>query len=393
MKLDILTEIFLPDANGGALRIANLARNCAAQGIDVRVITKSRLLDQSRSAPSFEKKDGFRVYRQDTSPNLLSSFLNYLTHVDLPTFFAYYSSLRKMYLKNKPDALYVRQSFALQLAALLLRKEFSIPVFFEFHRFNSRSDFNLRKIGRLHFLFYHLLEKSLLSRTDGIIAISDVNKRELVADGMKDKEIVVVPNGVDVDVFSPPQIKKPETSQILYFGFIRPNEGVDTLMKAMPYLIEKIPDIKLVIVGTGPAMQSNIELSKSLGLEDHVDFRGEVTLKELLKCLHTVNLFVYPRRGIPYHKNFLGLKVLEALATGTPVVTGDIGILADFIRENKCGYLSKPDNPNSLSDTIVKALSDKQALAKMSKKAIASTKDMTWAKSSKKLTKALEQSI
>jgi D-inositol-3-phosphate glycosyltransferase len=119
--------------------------------------------------------------------------------------------------------------------------------------------------------------------------------------------------------------------------------------------LRKYPDLKLLIVGGDGYERGELErlktLSDSLGLSGHVEFRKPVPQPELIAYYSAADVFVLPS----HHESF-GMVALEAMACGTPVVSGPIGDLVNIIRPGVNGYVARDNSPPNLASAISYAL-------------------------------------
>ncbi len=132
---------------------------------------------------------------------------------------------------------------------------------------------------------------------------------------------------------------------------IWPKKGHEDLIRAMPHIISAFPLTRLEILGTGPLMAKMKALTKSLGLEKAVKFRGFV--EDLYPALSSLDVFVFPTLTEAFP-----ISVMEAMAVGLPVAASDVGGIPEMVEHGKTGLLFSPKNPVSLADAVIKILSD-----------------------------------
>jgi glycosyltransferase involved in cell wall biosynthesis len=128
-------------------------------------------------------------------------------------------------------------------------------------------------------------------------------------------------------------------------------KGITFLLAAMPEIIRFFPDITLVIAGKGPLEEKLKEQTIALGVESHVLFVGmRLDIPEVIKLF---DCYVLPSlwEGLP-------MVLLEAMAVGCPIVATDVGGVSSIIKSGENGILTKPRNPQELTDGIIKMLSN-----------------------------------
>jgi glycosyltransferase involved in cell wall biosynthesis len=181
-------------------------------------------------------------------------------------------------------------------------------------------------------------------------------------------KIEVVHNGVDVERFQPVTIDDAERCR-LGFDVNRPNvfflsvldghhgyKGLNVLLEAISLLHDrsgKVPH--LLVGGDGDARSQYEQEAISLGIEDHVSFLGYIKEDDLVTYYSEADLFALP--SLSSDQEGFGLVLLEALASGTPVVTTDVVGISEAVRNNDIGDIVPRNDPTELATTIDDLLS------------------------------------
>ncbi len=169
----------------------------------------------------------------------------------------------------------------------------------------------------------------------------------------------VVPLGVDHVRFHPPQLAYAGPPTLLFVGRLRYYKGLDTLLQAM----RDLPDVRLRIVGTGEMETPLRALAAGLGIQERVRFEGDVPDAELPKVYTNATLFVLPANA---RSEAYGLVLLEAMASGLPCVTTEIGTGTSWIvQDGLTGSVVPPRNPEALACAISDLLAEPAALYEM----------------------------
>ena len=177
-------------------------------------------------------------------------------------------------------------------------------------------------------------------------------------------KVTVIPNGVEISNFNlninREEVKrrygiKPNERIVLFIGRLVPQKGVDTLIKAVPLIVQRHRDAKILIAGDGWSRTYLEELAKSMGLGDHVRFLGFISDWELADLMVAADVLVVPSVYEPF-----GIVALEGMAAGTPVVATNIGGLSEIIEHDKTGVLVYPRNPESIAWGVNRVLSDRK---------------------------------
>ena len=213
---------------------------------------------------------------------------------------------------------------------------------------------------------------------DHIITISNSTKKDIISQYKINKEkITVAYPGFNNDIFHKSSNKS--ENYIIYIGTIQPRKNLIRLMEA----VSKIENLRLVVVGKtegegkkGWKYEEILETPKRLGIEDRVEFRGFVPLKELSGLLAGAQAFVLPS----LYEGF-GIPVLEAMASGTPVIVSNVSSLPEVV--GKAGLLVNPNSVDQIEQAIRTIVSDKEIREKYSRLGIEQAKKFSWDKMAK----------
>lgn len=194
--------------------------------------------------------------------------------------------------------------------------------------------------------YYYTLERLLLRRADAVICPSHALADSLVASGVSSRRVTVIPNGVELDAwpFRPRRQPAPPL-RILYVGRLSPEKNVPALLRACALLEGRRRRICLSLAGDGPQGAELRAHADELGLGPVVEFLGHRT--DVQDVLAQADVFVNPSltEAMPN-------AVLEALASGVPVVATDVGDTARLVLHEQTGLLVPPDDPAALADAI-----------------------------------------
>jgi glycosyltransferase involved in cell wall biosynthesis len=203
-------------------------------------------------------------------------------------------------------------------------------------------------------------EERMLERSDRLIAVSDFTRRELLQYyKVKESKIRVIHNGVDVNKFQPAADKRkakealgfnPDDKAILSVGRLYARKGLFTLIESMVPVTRKFRNAKFIIAGKGLSneMKKLVDYATKLGVEDNIIFTGYFPDKKLPRLYQAADIFAFST----FYEN-LPFAVLEALSTGLPVVTTNVGGIPEMIEDGKNGFLVEPANSRALADRIL----------------------------------------
>jgi asparagine synthase (glutamine-hydrolysing) len=137
-------------------------------------------------------------------------------------------------------------------------------------------------------------------------------------------------------------------------------KGIDTVIRALPKVIEKIPNVRYVVVGDGDDRSRLERLADATGVRERVFFMPQSTDRKLAEYYRACDIFV-----MPSSKEGFGLVFLEAMAFGKPVIGGNFGGTPDLIKDGVNGFLVKCNDPDALAGRITLLLASPELRAFM----------------------------
>ena len=206
-----------------------------------------------------------------------------------------------------------------------------------------------------------------------IFTVSESTRKELVNLGFPKEKTDILYNAIEHELFEKIKIEKSATPLITYIGRIKKYKNINKIIDAMPLLIKKIPDLKLIIGGKGDYLDALKEQVEKLNLQKNVEFTGFLSEEEKAELLGKAWVFVTMAE-----KEGWGITVIEANAMKTPAIGSDVPGLQDSIQNNKTGYLVPLNNLNKLVNKIETLLEDKNELKKLSENAYNWSKKFSW---------------
>jgi glycosyltransferase involved in cell wall biosynthesis len=181
--------------------------------------------------------------------------------------------------------------------------------------------------------------------------------------GIPNHLITVVHNGVDSQRFSPGT--KANSPHVVFVGRLRRYKSVDVIIRAMPTILQKIPELHLDIVGSGPMADELRNLAEMLCVASSVQFHGFVNELDKVELLRRAHIAIQPSM-----KEGWGLTVIEANACGTPVIAANVPGLIDSVVHDETGILVPYGDPNALAQEVVALLTDSGRLLRLSQAAV-----------------------
>lgn len=138
-------------------------------------------------------------------------------------------------------------------------------------------------------------------------------------------------------------------------------KGVDTVIRAMPEIVKKVPDAHYVIVGNGVYDSELKKLTRTLGMQSYITFIGFVAHENMREFYEMCDVFVLTSRDIPGKPQTegFGLVFLEANLFGKPVIASRTGGIADAVLDGQTGLMVEPNNPSETAAAVIRLLTDK----------------------------------
>jgi phosphatidylinositol alpha-1,6-mannosyltransferase len=346
----VLTEQFLPTAGGS---ITWLVNTYSRYGPGKVIFVAS----QNAGGEAADRTLPFPVERTsmtmtDWDPTIPASFLCYLKSV-----LCVLQICRKYKIRQIHCAKVLPEGFIAFIVSLYTHTPFLIYA----HGEEIQSGLTSRK-------FRWLLPK-IYSRAFAIIANSSNTSRLLQEIGIASRKIHIIHPGVNTQKFiceinSSGVIRNRYNLYnkhiLLTVGRLQRRKGHDMVIKALPRIKQRFPDVHYVVVGTGEELFSLQNLASEEGVTDSVLFVGYVPDDEIPSYYAACDIFLMPNRQIGADIEGFGMVFLEASAAGKPVIGGKSGGTDDAILDGVTGLRINGDNVDQITNAVLALLSDPQ---------------------------------
>jgi L-malate glycosyltransferase len=207
-----------------------------------------------------------------------------------------------------------------------------------------------------------------INQSDAVTAVSESLKRETYEYFKITKDIHVIPNFIDVDLYShtseecPKNNYAPNGEKILtHISNFRKVKRIDDVIRVFESVQKQI-NAKLLMVGDGPEREVAEGMVEQMGIRDKVLFLGKITSPERILCIS--DLFL-----LPSETESFGLAALEAMAAGVPVISSNTGGIPEVNVHNVTGMLSNVGDVYDMAKNCVIVLRDEAKMALMKKNA------------------------
>ena len=380
MRIAITSDLYYPMTNGVAVFAHNLAKGLAQQGHEVLVICPSFNGRQHR-----EKRDGvttfyLRSIRFPFYPDQINEvpagkeFLG----MSLPRL-AYrhglwitvdpYPAMKKALNKFRPDVIHNQTAEMIAFAARRYAKKYDVPMVSTGHAYpdNITSQLKIFKpIKKPLDAILRTYMASFLKHSEYATMPTEMAIDDLVPKKRKSFNVTVEPlsNGVDLSKFgskkAPAKIYRkyhlPKDKPIaLYVGRVDPEKSLSNVVSAFATVLDKVPDARLVIVGDGTDRRRLVDLAQALGIEKEVIFPGRIMPPDVMEVYRTAQLFVTASET-----ETQGIVLIEAAATGLPLVAVDAGAVRELCQNRKNGILCQPGDVNKLARAMINLFTDEE---------------------------------
>ncbi|MGH2711652.1 MAG: glycosyltransferase family 4 protein [Actinomycetota bacterium] len=351
LSVALLSWEYPPVVVGGLSRhVYELSRHLAQAGHEVTVYTRGH-----PDAPSEEVREGVRLVRVQGYPPPLDDLIPWTLTFNIALIHRAMDELAE----GRADVLHAHD-WLVAYASTVLADLCSLPLVATIHATELG-----RHRGRLpgpRQTFVHEVERWLVSEAERVITCSAF-MREQVSDslGADRGRLDLIPNEVDLTPFAdPPGAPGTGSPTVLFAGRLEYEKGVQTLLEALPRIAREVPGVRLLIAGNGTYRPELERLAAELELDGLVSFEGFVDESRLRSLYRSADIAIVPSLYEPF-----GLVVLEAMASGTPVVASDTGGLCEILTHDVTGLLFSSGDAAELASTAVRVLKDQTLGARL----------------------------
>lgn len=322
----------------------------------------------------------------------LNKLLNFPLFLN-PRYIAY---TIKMYFRYKPLVVHANDLPMVPLA-LMLKWLFKVPVIYDMHENYPAALKAFKKKGLFNKIFKNpyaaeLLDKYCLKKADINIVVAEENRDRIVKFGISEKSIELVGNTYDIE--NPPvNLDNLDTinnyssiNTLIYTGGVSNDRGLDTAVLAIKHILEVKDNVKLLIIGEGPAKKELIKLSNDNNLNDFIDFIDWPGHKNLTPYLRSSKIGIIPQPFGEFINTTIPNKLFEYMYIKLPLLVSDATPLKRIVEETETGLVFKSNNPVSMAEKFIEILNlDLNKFGENGFKAV--VEKYNWSKDSERLVK------
>jgi glycosyltransferase involved in cell wall biosynthesis len=340
MNIAIFSDTFYPRIDGVVVTILNFTQLLAEKGHKIKLYVPNY---KNIKRKEFHKNISIERY---TSFKLIG-YPDFRVAIPIPI------KIRGSIKRFKPEVIHIHTPGPLGIIGLKCAKQYKLPLIGTYHTYlpdflvcispnkkinkSDKRDFSKKVVWKLSNYIYN--------NCDLVTVPSESMKRELEKNGLKTKTIFLS-NGLKLDEFSPKE-NYSKKAKLLHIGRISFEKNIDIIIKSVGILRTEFPDIRLDITGEGPALKSLELLIKKLGLEKNIHFLGCIEHSKLNK--------IYKEHGIFVTASTIetqGIVVLEAMASGLPIVGVKRLAIPDLVGNNVNGFVTEPFDEKEMAEKI-----------------------------------------
>lgn len=282
----------------------------------------------------------------------ITRHLNYLTCIP-----AIQKEASKIISKNKIDYIYsYMPGTGSSVPAIIISSKHKIP-------------FILDLADMYSMIRPKMVIKKSFNKADQIFVITNYLKNDLIKKEIPQSKIHIIPNGVDLDLFNPNACPNDEIKKIRHnfqsdkiIVFSGSLQDLNIIINSAKHIIQKIPDVKFVIIGDHRDPQRSKLMWEKKVQEKNIDknfvFLGRLLQDEIPKYILSADICVDSFPNEPYYAAAHPIKLLEYGACGKPIVATRVEETSKLVIHGKFGFLADPSDPNEFAKYVIQLLND-----------------------------------
>jgi glycogen(starch) synthase len=372
----ILSWEYPPLIEGGLARhVRKLSEALVERGAEVHVLTRG-----GEESPEEEVAAGVAIHRvrEPKRPTELGEFVAWVEHMNADMLAV------GVELGDRYDFDVVHgHDWLVASACDHLAKRFDTPLLTTIHA----TEYGRHQgwVDKHPQSYIHGVERWITNRSERVVACSHY-MGEQISDifGVEEERIEVIPNGIDPDDLQPhddaelarlrAQFAAPEEKLVVLIGRLVYEKGFQLALEAMPRVIDRIPETRFLVAGSGTHEAELRKQAEQLGLNSHGTFLGWIGDDVLHSLYRIADLTVVPSIYEPF-----GLVALEAMASGCPCIVADTGGLREVVPHEEAGLRFRARDPDALADVAIRVLGDEELGSRLVQEGLEHIRRFDWA--------------
>jgi len=354
----MFTDVFPPSVNGVASSILLLSKELVKRGHYVKVFTSS--IDKKNRLTK-KKLEGIEVSYSTSLPSLF--------YPDVKLGVPFYPNTVYQLMKDDIDVVHFHTPLPMGADGIIAGKMLGKPIIGTFHTYFMEPEY-LKVIGlnimgdkvnnmlaKLGWKYANLYYNS----ADLVTTPTESTRKALVKYKIK-RPTKTISNGIRVPHLSKEKLTKHHASNnLLYVGRLSREKNLDILIKAFKIVHDKKSELRLIVIGDGPAQNDLEELARTEGLEKFIHFKGKIPFEKLLESNTYIDAAMFVSASTSETQ---GLSIIEGMSYGLPVVAVAKRGIPELIKDN--GLMSKTANAKDIAANILKIIENPVLAKKMS---------------------------
>lgn len=369
MKIAIFSDTFMPQVNGVANVVGQLAAALSDRGHQVQVIT---IVKNRRNVQRHFEGLGYDVVCLPSLPILVYPGYRFTLPLGL---------LRRRFKKDKPDIIHAHTQFTVGREAVRCAKALDIPIVGTSHTFFD----HYLKHAKINYKWGEKLAWKYTTRYYNLCEAVLIPSRSLAEAMTKNglhRYVEIVPNPINPIFFQtvPNSAEKKKLKSemgirgksLVYMGRVSYEKSIDKVLEAFNLVLEECPDTQLMIIGDGPEKKKLEKMAQNMGIAKKIVFTGYLQGDDLVRAMQSNEIFI----TASVSEN-MPLSVLEAMACGLPIIAVSALGIPEIVKDGQNGCLAQSNEPSELAQKILNILSEDSKLAEFSRVSLEFAKQYT----------------
>lgn len=225
------------------------------------------------------------------------------------------------------------------------------------------------------------IEQFCLEKSDAVIVVSELLKQNVLKRGISENKIYLIPNGYDKNLVEKAKTSNIDGFYILYFGAIQPWQGLDILIRALPFIQNTHLKLKIIVSQRKRNLKFYEKLVDKLEISNKVDWYFEMNQEDLFSYIQKAQAVIAPLTDCARNseQGCCPFKIIESLGNGALVIASDLPSTRELIKNKETGLLCRSNRPIELARTIQWALENPSLVNQIKNHAkLYAEKNFTW---------------
>jgi colanic acid biosynthesis glycosyl transferase WcaI len=364
LRIGYLVQQFPPEVGAGPARVVEMAHRWRECGAEVTVITGMPNRPEGRIHASYrgklfleEQAEGMRVLRSwlyaSPEPGFARTVVN-------NTSFMVTSALHGLARAGRLDVLIASSPpFFPHIAGACVARWRRLPLVLEVRDLwpDYLVGMGTLKEGSVGARSLFGLEKRLLRRSDQVVVVTESFRRRIVEKGVAADRVQVIPNGVDPSAYYPSDGESPPATELRrkpgefivgYLGNIGAGQGLGTVVQTAALLAERVPQMRFVLIGDGPARRKLEAEARALKLSN-LSISSPIPKDRTRAFYNSCDVCLVPLAPVEIFQETIPSKMFEVMACGRPVLASLGGEAARIVEQSGGGAVTLPGQPEEMA--------------------------------------------